>query len=505
MKNEEKTVSQSKMEGSLEFPSLQGNQHIKTDVVVVGGGIAGLSVAYTLTRSGRKCVVVEQSKIGMGATGLSHAHLADALDGRYFQLQKIYGTENTKLAAQSHTRAIDAIEEIIKRENIECDFKRLDGYLSLHPSDRIKTLRQEFEASRASGLYTELVSHAPGIKLRERISLKFPGQAQFHTLQYLKGLARSIIKYGGEIYTDTTVLDIDSEGAITTGGRISADHIVLATSKPLNETVRVHVRQLAYRSYVIGATIDKESIPPALWWDTGDHHSVRSNTPYHYARIQPLNEHSDLLVCGGEDHKTETAETNSAEEADRFAYLEAWAYDHFPALKEIVYRWSGQLTEPVDSLGYIGRNPGDSNVYIVSGDAGNGLTYAAIAGILIPDLIMKRKNPWEDLYNPSRTPVQVLGEFLSDSNDMSLQYLDFRMPGDEEPEHTLYNNDGAVIRMHGRRIAVYRDTKGDLHAHLASCPHLGCGLRWSTFEKSFSCPCYGKKSLERRSVPSLKR
>lgn len=503
MKNGEKTVPQSYQEGSLEFPSLQGD--IETDVVVVGGGIAGLSVAYTLSRAGRKCVVVERNEIGVGATGLSNAHLADALDGRYFQLQKIYGTENAKLAAQSHTMAIDAIEGTIERENIKCDFRRLDGYLSLHPSDRIKTLRQEFEASRLAGLRTELVSHAPGIKLRERISLKFPGQAQFHTLKYLTGLSRAIIKYGGRIFTGTTVLDIDNEGATTPEGRISASHIVVATSTPLIEKVRVHVRQLAYRSYVIGATIDKGSIPPALWWDTGDQHSAHSTSPYHYARIQPLDEQYDLLVCGGEDHKTGTTEKSEAIEADRFAHLEAWAYDHFPALKDIVYQWSGLLAEPVDSLGYIGRNPGDSNVYIISGDAGNGLTYAAIAGILIPDLIMNKKNPWEDLYNPARTPVQVLGEFLTDSTDMNLQYLDFRMPGDEESEHSLSNNDGAVIRMHGRRIAVYRDTKGDLHAHLASCPHLGCGLRWDTFERTFSCPCYGKKLPERLSVSSGRR
>src|SRR5690606_25092080 len=441
MKNGEKTAWQSNKEGSLEFPSLSGN--LETDVVVVGGGIAGLSVAYMLSRAGRKCVVIERNEIGVGHTGLSNAHLADALDGRYFQLQKIYGTENTKLAAQSHTTAIDTIEEIIERENIDCDFKRLDGYLSLHPSDRIKTLRQEFEASRAAGLPTELVSHAPGIKLRERISLKFPRQAQFHTLKYLKGLSQAILKYGGQIFTSTNILDVDNEGATIANGRISANHIVVATSTPLNSTVRVHVTQLSYRSYVIGATIAKGSIAPALWWDTGDQHSVHSTSPYHYARIQPLNEQYDLLVCGGEDHKITAAEKNEAVEADRFAYLEAWAYDHFPSLKDIVYQWSGELTEPVDCLGYIGRNPGDSNVYIISGDAGNGLTYAAVAGILIPDLIMNKQNPWEELYNPARTPVQVLGEFLNDSPDMNLQYLDFRMPGGEESEHSLSNNDGA--------------------------------------------------------------
>lgn len=492
MKKVEKAVSRSQYEntgGTLEFPVLHGD--LDTDVVVIGGGVAGLSVAYALARAGRQCVVLEQDNIYAKENWLGYTHLADALNGRYFQLQQLYGTENARLAAESHTAAINVIEAIVEREGIDCDFIRLDGYLSLHPSDRIKTLRQEFEASRSSGLHTELVSHAPGIKLRERISLKFPAQAQFDTQKYITGLCEAIIKYGGKIFAGTAVLDVDSGGAITTRGRVSSNHTVVATNTPLNETVRVHVKQLAYRSYVIGATIEKGSIAPALWWDTGDQHSVRSTSPYHYARIQPYNDDYDLLVCGGEDHKTVLPEGSDAIDSERFAYLEAWAYDHFPTMKEVVFQWSDQLMEPVDSLGYIGRNPGDVNVYIVTGDADHDFTYAAIAGMLIPDLIMKRKNPWEDLYNPSRTPVQVLSEFLTESADPNLQYLDFRTAGDETSEHSLANDEGAIIRMHGRRIAVYRDAKGALHAHLASCPRVGCGLRWNSFERTFGCQCYG--------------
>ncbi len=501
MKTVDKAASRSRKNNSvqtLEFPVLRGD--LETDVVVIGGGIAGLSVAYALAREGRQCVILERNAIPVDAPCVNNTHLADALDGRYFQLQKLYGTENARLAAESHTEAITATESIINREEIDCDFIRLDGYLSLHPSDRIKTLRQEFEASRSAGLHTELVSHAPGIKLRERISLKFPEQAQFDRGKYIKGLCEAIIKYGGRIFTGTTVQDVDNTGATTATGKVSAKHMVIATNTPSKEMVRVHVKQLAYRSYTIGATIKKGSIAPALWWDTGDQHSVWSTSPYHYARIEPFNDEYDLLVCGGEDHKTDSPEGSDAVEADRFAYLEAWAYDHFPTIREVVCQWSDRLLEPVDSLGYIGRNPGDSNVYIVSGDAGHGFTYAAIAGMLIPDLIMKRKNPWEDLYNPSRTPVQVLSEFLTESTDTKLQYLDFRTPGDEASERALSNDEGAVIRMHGRRIAVYRDSKGDLHAHLASCPRVGCGLRWNNYERTFACPCYGSKRSERISV-----
>lgn len=461
---------------------------IDTDVAIVGGGIGGLSIAYALSRMGRPCVLIERDLVGSsGPARLESAHLAEALDGRYFRLENIYGTENASLVAQSHSAAIQAIRETIRKEAIECDFQMLDGYLSLHPSDRIKTLRQEFEATRRAGLPTELVSHAPGIRLRERISLKFPSQAQFNPRKYAQGLSKAVLRYGGKIFTGTRAINVDASGVTTTGGRVTANHIIVATSTPLN-MVRIHVKQLAYRSYVIGMLVDKGKVPATLWWDTGDQHSVWSTTPYHYARIQSLDDQRDLLICGGEDHRVTTTGYDDLSDEDHFNHLEAWGYDHFPAVGKILYRSSHLRMEPIDSLGYIGRNPGDSNIYIATGDAGTGLTYAAIAGLLIPDLIAGRKNPWEDLYNPSRTPVQVLGEFLGESRDMSYGYPDLRV--DDATEHALSNDEGAVIRIHGRRIAVYRDNQGELHAHLASCPHVGCGLHWDPHERSFECPCH---------------
>lgn len=472
-------------------------EDIETDVVIIGGGIAGLSIAYALARRGRRCVVVERDLVGnTGPAHLESAHLAEALDGRYFRLENVYGTENAALVARSHSAAIESIRQIIADEQIECNFQILDGYLSLHPSDKIKTLRQEFEATRRAGLPTELVSHAPGIRLRERISLKFPAQAQFNPWSYALGLSRAVLRYGGKIYTGTRAIDVDTSGASTTGGRITANHIVVATSAPLN-TVRIHVKQLAYRSYVIGMLVEKGRIPPNLWWDTGDQHSVWTTTPYHYARIQLFDDQHDMLICGGEDHRVTDPLHSERSDEDHFNHLEAWAYDHFPAAEKIVHRSSHLRMEPIDSLGYIGRNPGDSNLYIATGDAGTGLTYAAIAGLLIADLITGRKNPWEDLYNPSRTPVQVLGEFLGEGKDMSYGYRDLRVSADDAAEHALSNDEGAVIRIHGRRIAVYRDDEGELHAHLASCPHVGCGLHWDTHERSFECPCHAEGTLPR--------
>ena len=142
-------------------------EHLKTDmetdVLVIGGGIAGLTTAYCLVSSGRRVVIVEDGLIGSGESGRTTAHLTYALDDRYFTLQKLFGKEKAKLAAQSHVAAIDWIEETIRKENIDCDFIRVDGYLFLHPTDKAESLEKELEATKRAGLQTELLNSIPGI------------------------------------------------------------------------------------------------------------------------------------------------------------------------------------------------------------------------------------------------------------------------------------------------------------------------------------------------------
>jgi Rieske Fe-S protein len=289
------------------------------------------------------------------------------------------------------------------------------------------------------------------------------------------------------------VSKISSDGVVANGFEVKADHIVVATNSPINDIVTMHTKQFAYRTYVIAAKIPKGSLPPALWWDTGDQESTWITKPYHYVRTQRYDETHDLLICGGEDHKTGQAGKENISEEDRYNLLEFWARKHFPSMEEIVYRWSGQVMEPLDSLAFIGRNPGNENVYIVTGDSGNGMTHGTIAGMLISDLIMGYNNPWEDIYDPSRVTLKVTGDFLKEAGNMAAQYLDFLTPGDMSSIEDLNNDDGAVMRSGIRKVAVYKDEQGQVHAFSASCPHLGCNVRWNADEKSFDCPCHGSR------------
>jgi glycine/D-amino acid oxidase-like deaminating enzyme/nitrite reductase/ring-hydroxylating ferredoxin subunit len=466
------------------------------DVCIVGAGIAGMTTAYLLTREGKRVVVLDDGPIGGSMTGRTTAHLVNALDDRYYELERLHGERGARLAAESHSAAIDRIEAIISEEGIDCEFERLDGYLFAPPDESKEQLEDELKATHRAGLTdTELVERAPIKDYDTGKALRFPRQAQFHPLLYLKGLARAIRERGGRIHTGTHANEIDggkSARVVSSDGRIVTTFaVVVATNTPVNDRFAIHTKQAPYITYVIGARVPKGSVTKALYWDTPD--------PYHYVRLESINAINretgenaeyDLLIVGGEDHKTGQADDANK----RFGYLQRWTRTRFPMIEEIEFQWSGQVMEPVDSLAFIGRNPmDDDNVYIATGDSGNGMTHGTIAGILLTDLIMGRENEWETLYDPTRKTLKALPEFMSENLNVAAQYTDLVTPGDVDSADEIKPGGGAIIRDGLKKIAAYRDDSGALHQRSAICPHLGCVVDWNSKEKTWDCPCHGSR------------
>src|ERR1043165_9142815 len=227
-------------------------QNIETDVVIVGGGLAGLSVAYCIAKTGKKVVVLEDGLIGSGETGRTTAQLVTAFDDRYYEMERIFGEAKTKLIANSHKAAIDFVEQTVKDENIDCGFERVNGFLFLHPSDERDSLEKELLAAKKAGVAIDELDHVPGLLVKQRF-LRFFNQAQFHPLQYLSGLCTAIEKLGGQIFTGTHADDIGYKGVTTkTGHFVSAKHIVVATNSPVNNLFVPFDKQYSYRTYVIG-------------------------------------------------------------------------------------------------------------------------------------------------------------------------------------------------------------------------------------------------------------
>lgn len=478
----------------LLFAKLQMDKEV--DVVVVGGGIAGLSVAYQLSKEGKSVAVVEDGFIGSGETGRTTAHLVNALDDRYYELEKIFGKDNTKLIAESHTAAIRFIERAVEYENIDCDFTRVDGYLFLHPSDEKKHLQEEYDACLKAGIDVELTKIELG-RHKDMSAIKFKEQGQFHPMKYLKGLCEAIQKNGGMIYTNTHAREISKEGIVSDDGfKINAKYVVVATNSPVNNKYIPHMRQFPYRTYVIGCKVPKGALPQALWWDTGDFDHNADIPPYHYVRTQSLSNEHDLLIAGGEDHGTGLADAEKIPEEERYKRLEKWVREYFAEAGEVLYKWSGQVYEPTDSLAYIGRNPYDAgNVYIATGDSGNGMTHGTIAGMLISDLILGRENPWKDIYSPSRGGVFKTGGLLLKQFVGGLvDYLKTKPKHEDETGlGALGKNEGKIIEFKGKKSGVYRDNEDNLHFIDPTCTHMGCTVKWNNDEKSWDCPCHGSR------------
>jgi glycine/D-amino acid oxidase-like deaminating enzyme/nitrite reductase/ring-hydroxylating ferredoxin subunit len=458
------------------------------DVVIVGAGIAGMTTAYLLAREGKRVVVLDDGPVAGGETCRTTAHLVNALDDRYYVLERHFGERGARLAAESHSAAIDKIEEIVGEEGIDCDFTRLDGYLFVPPGESTEQLGQELRAAHRAGLHdVEYVERVPYEPYDFGQALRFPRQGQFHILKYITGLTRAFERAGGRIFTRTHADEIKSLDAqnvrikTSDGFTVSARAAVVATNTPVNDLVAIHTKQAPYRTYVIGARVPKGSVPQILLWDTPD--------PYHYIRIQSVEDY-DVLIVGGEDHKTGQADDMD----ERWRCLEEWTRERFPMVEGVEFRWSGQVMEPVDGMGYIGRNPMDNeNVFIATGDSGNGMTHGTIAGVLLTDLIQGRQNPWAEIYDPSRKPFDAPVEYAKENLNVAAQYTDLVTPGDVSSVEEIAAGEGAVLRRGLTKVAVYRDDAGALFERSAICAHLGCVVRWNTGEKSWDCPCHGSR------------
>jgi len=457
------------------------------DVAVVGAGIAGLSVAYELCARGVAVVVLDRGDIGSGMTARTTAHLASAFDDGYAELIKSHGRDAARLVYRSQAAAIDRIEAIQAAEAIDCDFARLDGYLVLASGTPAGALDDELSAATDAGVPVSDVREPTPIHAKSLVrSIRFPNQARVHALKYLSGLAGAVARAGGRLYAGSPVENVEESKdgvvlATAAGHKVRARHAVVATNSPILNRLAVHAKQAPYRTYAIAAPLARGRLPDALYWDTHD--------PYHYVRLQPGSDEHDFVIVGGEDHKSGAADDGER----RFAALERWIRDRLAKLGKVSHRWSGQVMEPIDGIGFIGPNPGQSRVFIATGDSGQGITGGALSGLILADLITEAENPYAKIYDPARKPLRKLGEFVSENTTALRSFAQYLLPGEIASVGRLKPGEGGVLRRGLRKVAACRDADGRLHLHSAACPHAGCVVAWNSLEQCWDCPCHGSQ------------
>ncbi|MDI1226797.1 MAG: FAD-dependent oxidoreductase [bacterium] len=471
--------------GKTHYPRLSEN--LSADICVVGGGLTGLTTAYLLQRAGKSVVVLDAQELARGETGRTTGHLTTVLDPKYCELEDSFGADTTALIAQSHIMASKLVGKIIEEEKIDCAYYPVTGYMLATTPEQQEMLQREVDAARRAGL--------PGWKKLSQIDIgsfqwtsgciQVPAQHIFHPTKYMLKLAEIVASRGGVICTGNPVREVhggDHPYVVTDDGhRVEAGSIVVTTHTPINDTLTLHTKQAAYRSYSIACRIPKDSYKPFLLWDMND--------PYHYARTVSGDTY-DMIVVGGEDHKTGQANDG----VQRYQAVEDWLRALFPGVGPVMYRWSGQIIQSVDDVAFIGRNPGEKNIYVGTGFSGTGMTYGTIAATLITDLIMGKENLLESVYDPARKMFGNLGRYLSEnSNALSYMVSDFVAPAEVDNEDQIGMGEGAILRRNLQKIAAYRDEQGRLHECSASCTHLGCIVQWNAVERSWDCPCDGSR------------
>ena len=451
------------------------------DILIVGGGITGLSAGFLLQKAGKSCVIIDSYEIGFGTSGGTTAHLNTLLDTTYYQIANDFGEDNAQLVASGAREALDLIQNVVKELAIDCNYSKQPAFLFSQNADETKELDKILEASRRAGLDIAYSDTIP-VPVPMEKALVIQQQAQFHPVQYMYALAKAFESAGGILlqhchFTDSKKGDIIE--AFTSMGTIKAKNLVYATHIPPGINL-LSLRCAPYRSYAIAVKLTDNNYPDGLCYDLED--------PYHYYRTQEI-EGEQFLIAGGEDHKTGHQENTEA----CFLKLEAYVQKYY-SVEKTAFKWSSQYFEPADGLPYIGKMPGEAdNVLVASGFSGNGMTYGTLSAIILSDLLIAGTSRYEKLFSPSRIkPVAGFTNFVKENADVAKEFVSgWFSTSSIEGLSDLAKGEAKVVKYEGKKIGLYKDEEGNLHAVNPVCTHAKCIVSWNTAEHTWDCPCHG--------------
>jgi glycine/D-amino acid oxidase-like deaminating enzyme/nitrite reductase/ring-hydroxylating ferredoxin subunit len=468
------------------FPALGKN--INVDVLVIGAGITGITTAYGLKKAGLTVALIERERVASIDTGHTTAHLTYITDVGLRELADNFGSDHGQAAWDAGAAAVDEIERIVQEEEIECDFTRVPAYLHLcvdGVSERkISSLKKEARLAAKLGfdaVYLERVPYfsVPGVR--------FPNQAKFHPRKYLRPLVMKIPGNGSHVFEKGAVTEFDAEKRRAKVNRywIGFDRVVMATNNPLvglasiTDATLFQTKLSLFTSYAIGARVSSGTIPEALFWDTRE--------PYDYLRVDQ-HRGFDYVVYGGEDHKTGQKRKTQKAYARLLARLKKIVPD-----ARVDHRWSGQIISTPDGLPYIGENA--ERQFIATGFCGNGITFGTISALMARDWATGRKNAWSDLFAVDRKKIKgATWNYLRENKDYPYYMIKDRIARPESDSvRRLKRGEGMIIGSRTKKIAVFRDRKGQIHKLSPVCPHLGCHVGWNSAESTWDCPCHGSR------------
>lgn len=443
------------------------NKDIKTDVLVIGAGIAGILTAYMLKQKGRDVVLIDAAEIASGNTKNTTAKITSQHDLIYSKLITEFGEEKARQYAKANELAIKKYKEIIEDKRIECDFEEKPAYV--YSLNEVDVLKEEVEAAKKLGIDAEFVQEA-NLPFKINGAVKFNNQAQFNPLKFLKGISNELV-----IYENTRALEIKENLVVTSGGNITANNIVVATHYPImNAPGYYFMKMHQERSYVLA--LENTSEIDGMYIDLNkEGYSFRT--------------YNNLLLLGGISHKT-----GENEEGGSYDELRKVAKELYPKAKEKYY-WSAQDCMTIDGIPYIGRYSSETpNIYVATGFNKWGMTSSMVSAMIISDMILEKENDFSEIFSPRRFDLSLsINNIANDLIETAKNFIAQKVyiPS-SEIEH-IKNGHGGIIEYNGEKVGVYKNKEGKEFFVSTKCTHLGCQLSWNADELTWDCPCHGSR------------
>ena len=452
------------------------------DVVIVGGGITGVSTAYHLQQAGMSCLLLEAHDLCFGTTGGTTAHVNTLLDVPYSTIEKKFNKEKSRLVADSVKDAVNTIRHTISRHSIDCDFKMTSATLFAKTDKQKDELDKISAATNDAGIKNDFIDKI-SIPIKFLKAIRVDEQAKFNPVRYVHSLAKEFEKAEGVILQQCRVITADENENVnieTTKGKFIARFLIYATHIPPGVNL-LHFRCVPMRSYAMAVILKNGEYPEDLLYDMYD--------PYNYYRSQEIDGRKYFIV-GGYDHKT-AHETN---QEYRFLELESHLRKYFE-LTEIAYKWSSQYYESPDGLPYIGQLPGHDKIFVATGFGGNGMPYSTVAALLLTKMLTNQDSPYKNLFDPNRLkPLAGFSNFVNHNADVVKQFASKWFSHEELHELAeLATEEGKIVRFKDEKVAVYKDKDGGIHALSPTCTHVGCEVKWNNAELTWDCPCHGAR------------
>lgn len=465
----------------INLKSLEGDE--ETEVCIIGGGLFGLTTAYYLTKCGKKAIVLEKGKIGSKVSGNTTGKITSQHDLFYAHLIDDYGEEYAKKYLEANEKAIENIKQIIKEEQIDCDFSMQKSYVYTTKEDEILEIQKEVEAVNKLGKKAKFIDKID-LPIKIKGAIEFDGQAQFHPRKYMLGLANSIIKQN-KIYQYTTVTDVEKNGekynVYTDKGTVEAKYVVIASHFPIINMPGFYFAKMYQSTSYLIAIETKSQLPQGMY--------INVKEPMYSFRTANCNG-KEVLLIGGVGNKTgEPIEDNS-----HYEKLEKKAKEMYPDCK-VLYRWNTRDCISLDKIPYIGEFSNlMKNVYVGTGFKKWGMTSTNVAANIIVDKIMKNENKYEEIFTATRMkPIknrwEVENMLKQTVNSIALNKFKIEPYSIEQ----IKNDNAAIIEINGDNVGVYKDINGEIYAVKPNCSHLGCLLSWNNLDKTWDCPCHGSR------------